>query len=41
LAVESSNDDSANSQAGELDPVIEVDMMVGEAIDRDALRSGE
>jgi hypothetical protein len=38
LAVESSDDDSSNSVDGELDPIVEVDITIGEAIDRDAMR---
>ena len=38
LAVESSDDDSLNSVDGELDPIVEVDITIGEAIDRDAMR---
>ncbi|KAF9517049.1 hypothetical protein BS47DRAFT_1390104 [Hydnum rufescens UP504] len=41
LAAESSNNDSVDSFAGELDRIMEVDLIVGEALDRDALQSGE
>jgi hypothetical protein len=39
FAAESSDDDSQNSIDGELDPSAEVDIMIGDAIDRDALRT--
>jgi hypothetical protein len=41
LAVESSDDDSLNSVDGELDPMVEVDITIGEAIDRDAMQARE
>jgi len=38
FAAESSDDDSTNSVDGELDPTLEVDITIGDAIDHDALR---